>query len=73
MADRGYYNSEEILECDNAGVTVTLPKPMTSNAKRFGKQDFRYVAEDNVYICPAGDRLGYSFTTRDMDWSCTAI
>ena len=24
---------------------------------RFGKQDFRYVAEVDVYICPAGERL----------------
>src|SRR5664280_763959 len=65
VADRGYFNSEEILACENAGITVTLPKPMTSNAKaegRFGKQDFRYVAEDDVYICPAGERLAYSFT-----------
>jgi transposase len=68
IADRGYFSSEEILECDNAGITVTLPKPMTSNAKaegRFGKQDFRYVAGDDVYICPAGERLAYSFTTED--------
>jgi len=68
IADRGYFSGEEILECDNAGITVTLPKPMTSNAKaegRFGKQDFRYVAEDDVYICPAGERLAYSFTTED--------
>ena len=38
---------------------------MTSGAKsegRFGKQDFRYVAEDDVYICPAGERLTYRFT-----------
>ena len=45
VADRGYFNSEEIRTCDEAGITVTLPKPMTSNAKaegRFGKQDFRY-------------------------------
>ena len=28
------------------------------NAKgRFGKQDFIYVAEDDVYLCPAGERL----------------
>ena len=68
IADRGYFSSEEILECDKAGITVTLPKPMTSNAKtegRFGKQDFRYVAEGDVYICPAGKRLAYSFTTED--------
>src|SRR5262249_38699246 len=50
--DRGYFNSEEILACEEAGITVTLPKPMTSNAKaegRFGKQDFRYVADEDVY------------------------
>jgi Transposase DDE domain len=43
VADRGYFNSEEILACEQAGITVTLPKPMTSGAKaegRFGKQDF---------------------------------
>jgi len=68
IADRGYFNSEEILACDNAGITVTLPKPMTSNAKaegRFGKQDFRYVAEEDVYICPAGQRLVRSFKTQE--------
>jgi len=68
VADRGYFSSEEILKCDNAGITVTLPKPMTSNSKaegRFGKQDFRYVADEDVYICPAGQRLAYSFTTED--------
>jgi hypothetical protein len=44
IADRGYFNSEEILQCEKASITITLPKPMTSNAKaegRFGKQDFR--------------------------------
>jgi hypothetical protein len=30
VADRGYYSSEEILACDKAGITVTLPKPITS-------------------------------------------
>jgi transposase len=68
VADRGYFNGEEILACDNAGITVTLPKPMTSNSKaegRFGKQDFRYVAKKDVYICPAGAMLAHSFTTQE--------
>ena len=68
VADRGYFSSEQILACEEAGITVTLPKPMTSNSKtegRFGKQDFRYVAEEDVYICPAGERLAYSFTTEE--------
>jgi hypothetical protein len=33
VADRGYYASEEIRACEEAGITVTLPKPMTSNSK----------------------------------------
>jgi Transposase DDE domain len=65
VADRGYYTSEEILACEEAGIMVTLPKPMTSNSKaagRFGKQDFVYVAADDVYICPAHERLTYHCT-----------
>ncbi len=31
VADRGYFNGEEILACDEADITVTLPKPLTSN------------------------------------------
>jgi transposase len=68
VADRGYFNSEEILACEEAGITVTLPKPMTSNSKaegRFGKQDFRYVAGEDVYICPAGERLAYHYTNEE--------
>ena len=68
VADRGYYASEEIRACEEAGITVTLPKPMTSNSKaagRFGKQDFRYVTADDAYVCPAGQKLTYSFTTED--------
>jgi transposase len=65
VADRGYYEGEEIKACEESGITVTLPKPQTSGAKaagRFGKQDFVYVAADDVYRCPAGERLTYRFT-----------
>ena len=65
VADRGYYDGEEIKACEDAAITVTLPKPMTSGAKaagRFGKQDFVYIATDDVYRCPAGERLTYRYT-----------
>ena len=68
FADRGYFKGEEILACDEAGITVTLPKPQTSDAKsegRFGKQDFRYVAEEDIYICPAGEKLTHHFTNEE--------
>jgi transposase len=60
VADRGYWDSQEILACDRAGITVTLPKPMTSSAKsggRFGKEDFVYLPEEDAYRCPAGEKL----------------
>ncbi len=65
VADRGYYAGEEIVDCAKAGITVSLPKPQTSNNRlkgMFVKADFRYVAEDDEYICPAGERLPYHFT-----------
>ena len=75
VADRGYFNSEEILACEEAGITVTLPKPMTSNAKaegRFGKQDFRYVTDEDVYVCPAGEKSPIPLQPRTKAWSCIA-
>jgi transposase len=68
VADRGYFDSEEILACDEADIAVTLPKPLTSGAKaqgRFTKQDFRYLADEDVYICPAGERLTYRYTREE--------
>src|SRR5918995_292339 len=65
VADRGYYDGEEIRACEEADITVTLPRRMTSGGKsagRFGKQDCVYVAADDVYRCPAGERLTYHYT-----------
>ena len=43
-----------------------LPKPLTSGSKakgRFGKQDFVYLADDDVSRCPAGKTLTRRFTS----------
>jgi len=68
VADRGYYNGEEIKACEDADIAVTLPKPATSgmDAKgQFGKHDFVYLADDDAYRCPAGEVLGYHSATVD--------
>jgi hypothetical protein len=65
VADRGYFSSEQILACDQAGITATLPKPITSGIEakgRFGKQDFVYLSDEDVYRCPAGEKLAYHYT-----------
>jgi hypothetical protein len=57
IADRGYFSGEEILECEQAGISALVPKPLTSNSKaegRFDKRDFVYLPEAVDYRCPAG-------------------
>lgn len=66
LADRGYFSGEEILACEAMGVTSYVPKPLTSGAKangRFGKQDFVYLPDQDVYRCPSGALLPRRMTT----------
>jgi transposase len=66
VADRGYFSGPEIKACTEAGIRPLVPKPMTSNAKaegRFSKADFLYIAKDDAYQCPAGQRAIYRMTT----------
>jgi transposase len=65
VADRGYFSSQEILDCQQAGIVPTLPKPATSGAKadgRFGRDHFVYHPEQNEYSCPAGERLKWRYS-----------
>lgn len=59
LADRGYFNSEQIRKCEQRGINTLVPKPLTSNnraAGLFDKRDFIYIAASNEYRCPAGER-----------------
>ena len=50
--------ADEVIEC--------VPKPLTSGSRakgRYGKQDFVYLADDDVYRCPAGETLTPRFTS----------
>ena len=67
VADRGYYHGEEILACEEAGITTYIPKTHTGTnlaQGQFGKRDFIYIAENDEYECPAGQRLTYRTTMR---------
>jgi hypothetical protein len=66
LADRGYYTGEEIRNCQQAGMTPLVPKPLTSNPRadgRFDKRDFLYNAKRDEYRCPAGERAIWRFDT----------
>src|SRR3954462_11116898 len=60
LADRGYFNGNQVLSCEGTGVAPVLPKILTSSgAKRgfFTRQDFIYDSEHDHYTCPAGVKL----------------
>jgi len=66
VADRGYFSGTQIVDCEEAGITTYVPKPLTSSGKktgRFTKQDFVYEPEHDQYRCPAGEALTWRFVS----------
>jgi transposase len=66
LADRGYFSGEEILRCQETGITALVPKPLTSGSRadgRFDKRDVIYNAKRDDYRCPAGERSIWRMTT----------
>ncbi len=68
VADKGYFNGEEIAACEKAGIAVYVPKPITSNARfegRYDKRDFVYDPARDRYTCPAGQHLNYRMSREE--------
>jgi transposase len=60
MADKGYFKIEDIEACERAGIVPYVPRPQRGpsvKAGLFRKDEFRYDAERDVYVCPAGQHL----------------
>jgi transposase len=69
VADRGYYNGEEVKACEQSGITAYVPKSnSSSNLKRglFTKEDFSYEPDKDCYRCPAGKELSYRYQTLEQ-------
>ena len=69
-ADRGYFKFEDIEACEQAGMTPYVPKPQRGSAVRegfFAKDEFRYDPAADVYVCPAGERLGRKYESKSRD------
>ncbi|UIJ32276.1 IS1182 family transposase [Cereibacter azotoformans] len=68
IADKGYFSGTEILACHEAGITTTVPRPMTSGNEAKGmfvKTDFLYDPARDIYTCPAGNGLTYRGTREE--------
>ena len=53
LADRGYFESCQILECERAGIAALVPKPLTSNSKADGRFDKQQVRQARLHLRPA--------------------
>jgi transposase len=60
VADKGYFKIEDIEACEKAGIVPYVPRPQRGPSVRAGlfrKDEFRYDAASDSYVCPAGQRL----------------
>jgi hypothetical protein len=68
VADKGFYNGEQVKQCDEAKIQAYIPQPHTSRNQHkglFTKDDFRYDKERDSYWCPQGEELTFRFETEE--------
>lgn len=68
VADKGFYNGEQVKECDGANIQAYIPQPHTSRNRQkglFTKDDFCYDKERDSYWCPQGEELTFRFETEE--------
>jgi transposase len=60
LADKGYYNADDLKVCEKEHITAYVSKQAFSNStgeREYYTDRFRYDKEKNVYVCPAGKEL----------------
>jgi len=61
LADAGYFESEQLRQCEADDITAYVPEPNKTKAGkkqgRFKREAFVYDASDDVYRCPMGTQL----------------
>jgi hypothetical protein len=71
VADKGYFKSEDIEACEKAGLTPHVPKPQRGAAVAngfFRKDEFRYDAAQDAYVCPGRHELKPTMACCDNAW-----
>ena len=63
VADKGYYDGEDIEKCEQSGTTCYIPKVAdhaSAPNPKYNKSSFKYDAENDSYICPKGQTIPFS-------------
>jgi len=62
LADKGYYDGEDIAACEENGVTCLVAKPKPGGdvkSEGFSRDSFVYDRENDYYICSCQNRLNF--------------
>jgi transposase len=59
LADKGYYSTNDLVKCEEAQLTTYVAKPRNHGTQdeEFRADKFTYHAENDLYLCPAGQEL----------------
>jgi hypothetical protein len=70
-ADRGYYNTAQIKECEDANIEVYMERPRPPEKEGiYPRELFRYDETQDFYECPAGKRLRFRTLDKDKQLRC---
>jgi len=62
LADKGYYQAQDLQKCTEKGITLYVTKQTHANTTKdqaFYSDQFKYNKTKNTYLCPAGKELHY--------------
>jgi len=63
-ADAGYSNAHELEKIDKQGIKVIVPSKQQASRNGpgpFDRSAFEYISQEDVYICPGGQKLPYQW------------
>ncbi len=70
LSDKGFYVANDLVECEEAGITVFMPilafnptKSVGVPEPEFGSERFIFDEVKDVYVCPVGKELSF--------WKCS--
>lgn len=57
LADKGYWNGEQLRRCKENNITTIVSSPKEPGNLGYTKSDFKYDEKNDWYICPQGNIL----------------
>ena len=69
LADKGYYDSDDLAACERNGITCLVAKPRQTGpakAAAFAYRQFVYDRDKDRYVCPGNQHLEYRRTKKNF-------